>query len=195
MKILVERITASPQHLEFEGNTRWWNARMPPLHGLPPQLNRPFAIDCEVYAMAEDLFISGSVEGEIALECGRCLARYRHGLRESFRLILEPAGDRTPSEPEAFAALSRDGVCLGDEVESGWYRGGEVDLSHFFLEVVALALPVVPLCRERCAGLCSNCGLNLNTDRCGCEQTNSVSPFAVLAELRSRPSGATGGKG
>ena len=195
MKILVERVTAAPQHFSFEGSSFWWKASIPPEHGLPTELDRPFAIECDVHTMGEELFLSGDIEGAIELECGRCLARYRHGLRESFRLILEPARDRIPSDPEAAAALSRDGISLGDEIESGWYRGSEVDLAHFFLEVVALALPVVSLCRESCEGLCSNCGADLNTDRCGCAQTNPASPFAVLAELRDRPSGATGGKG
>ncbi len=195
MKIPVERITATPQHLSFEGNSHWWNASIPAEHGLSLELDRPFAIECDVHLMGEDLFIAGAVEGALEFECGRCLARYRHGLRESFRLILESPGDRIPSEPEAAAALSRDGICLGDEIESGWYRGSEVDLSHFFLEVVATALPAAPLCRESCEGLCSNCGADLNTDRCGCVQTNPASPFSVLAELRDLPGGATGGEG
>lgn len=195
MKVLVERVTAAPQHLSFLGDSGWWNAAMPPQPGLPSDLGRPIAVECDVHVMAEDLFIAGSIDGEFLLECGRCLARYRHVLRESFRLILEPAGDRNPSELEAAAALSSEGMCLGDELESGWYRGSEVDLSHYFLEVVALGLPVVALCREHCAGLCSICGADLNTDRCGCVETNPASPFAVLAELRDRPSGATGGKG
>jgi len=195
MKIPVERITDAPQHFSFEGNTRWWTDNMPAQKGLSSERDRPFAIECDVHFMGEDLFIAGILEGAMEFECGRCLARYRHGLREPFRLILESAGDRIPSEPEAVAALSRDGICLGDEIESGWYRGSDVDLSHYFLEVVALALPVVPLCRESCEGLCSNCGADLNTDRCGCVQMNPASPFSVLAELRNLPGGATGGKG
>jgi len=73
--------------------------------------------------MGEDLFVAGSIEGAIELECGRCLARYRHALRESFRLVREPAGDRVPSDPESALALSRDGISLRDEIESAWYRG------------------------------------------------------------------------
>ena len=195
MKVPVERITATPQHFSFEGNTHWWMDNIPAQKGLPRELDQPFAFEFDVHLMGEDLFITGTLEGGMELECGRCLARYRHGLREPFQLLLESAGDRIPSEPEAAAALSRDGICLGDEVESGWYRGSEADLSHFFLEVVALALPVVPLCRDSCKGLCSNCGADLNTDRCGCVQLNPASPFSVLAELQGLPGGATGGKG
>ena len=195
MKIPVERITAVPQHFSFEGNTRWWRDHVPAQKGLPSELDQPFAFECDVHLMGEDLFIAGAVEGALEFECGRCLARYRHGLRESFRLILESAGDRIPSEREAVAVLARDGICLGDEIESGWYRGSEVNLSTFFLEVVATALPLVSLCGESCEGLCSNCGANLNTDPCACVQMNPASPFSVLAALRDLPGGATGGEG
>ena len=36
----------------------------------------------------------------------------------------------------------------------GWFQGHEIDLGDFFREVLTLALPVQPLCREDCRGLC-----------------------------------------
>ena len=141
--------------------------------------------------MGEDLYLEGSVEGRLELECGRCLARYGHRLREPFRLVLEPAGSRRPADPEGAEALERDGVCLGEEIEVGWYRGTEIDLGAVLFEVVALALPVKPLCRDECAGLCSRCGVDLNLGPCGCPEIETGSPFAVLKALRE---GDTGGE-
>ena len=80
--------------------------------------------------------------------------------------------------------LARDGVCLGDEFEAGLFRGATIDLGAFFLEVLALALPVKPLCREDCAGLCPRCGAELNSSACDCVETRSDSPFAALEALR-----------
>jgi uncharacterized protein len=134
--------------------------------------------------MGEDLHLTGDIEGAVELECGRCLVRYRHRLSEDFRLILEPAGSRVPADPEGAAALARDGLWLGDELEAGWFRGHEIHLESVFLELVLLALPVKPLCQEDCAGLCPQCGANLKLTSCGCSETNSDSPFAVLAGIR-----------
>jgi uncharacterized protein len=139
--------------------------------------------------MGEDLYIEGNVEGCLELECGRCLARYRHLLREPFRLVLEPAGGRTPADREDADALARDGVCLGDEIESGRFRGSEIELGAFFLEVVSLALPVQPLCREECLGLCPHCGADLGVATCKCGQNRTDSPFSVLASLRDEETG------
>jgi uncharacterized protein len=98
--------------------------------------------------------------------------------------VLEPAGDRVPAEPAEAAALARDGLALGDELESGWFRGPEIELGGYLREVVALALPVQPLCREDCRGLCPRCGADRNRETCACEETKPSSPFAVLAALR-----------
>ena len=95
------------------------------------------------------------------------------------------AGDRVPADPEGAAALTRDGVCLGEDLESGWYRGRQIDLGSTMFEVVALGLPVKPLCREECRGLCLSCGADRNTEDCSCRETRPQSPFSVLEKLRT----------
>ena len=184
MKILVERLTATPTLFELDADTSWWRAFMPAHRDLPGELEEPLRFRLHAHRMGQDLYLEGSVEGGLELECGRCLARYRHALREPFRLVLEPAGVRQPADPEGAAALARDGVCLGEEIDAGWYRGSEIDLGAIFFEVVALALPVKPLCREECEGLCSRCGADRNLGPCGCSEIKTESPFAVLQALR-----------
>ena len=85
--------------------------------------------------------------------------------------------------------VKNDGVCLGDEIEAGWFRGNEIRLGAFFREVISLALPVKPLCDEDCAGLCPHCGIELGVETCDCREAKPGSPFAVLAALRDRPTG------
>jgi uncharacterized protein len=184
LKILVDRLTGSPSCFQFQGDEAWWRAGFSPNEQLPGKLAQPVELSCEAHMMGQDLLLTGAVEGIVELECGRCLARYRHGLSEKFRLALEPAGNRIPADPEGAAALARDGLCLGDELEAGWFRGHEIHLGAVFLELVSLALPVKPLCREDCAGLCPQCGASLEGAGCGCSKTNLKSPFAVLAGFR-----------
>jgi len=190
MKILVERLTTTPTEFGWEGDSAWWRAAIPDQPGLPREVLEPFALLVSAHRMREDVYLEGTAEGVLELECSRCLARYRHVLREPFRVILEPAGARSPADPEAAEALARDGVCLGDEIEAGWFRGDEIHLGAFFREVISLALPVKPLCAEDCAGLCPHCGIELGEKTCDCRETKSDSPFAVLAVLRD---GSTGG--
>ena len=92
------------------------------------------------------------------------------------------------SEPEAARDLSRIGMCLGDELEMGWFQGPEIDLRSLLREVVALAIPVQPLCKDECLGLCPRCGADRNRETCDCEAERPASPFAALEALR-RPRG------
>jgi uncharacterized protein len=191
MKIKPDRLTATPTPFEFEGDSAWWRASLPAHRDLPSELDEPFRVLLQSHQIGEDIFVEGRVEGALEVECSRCLARYRHTLREPFRVVLEPAGQRQPTDPEAVEALARDGVCLGDDLETGWFRGTEIDLGAISMEAVVLALPVKPLCRDDCAGLCPVCGADRNTNSCGCEEIRTDSPFAALQALRD---GRTGGQ-
>jgi uncharacterized metal-binding protein YceD (DUF177 family) len=184
MKLCVDRLTETPTSERYEVGAAWWHAHAAPGKGLPEAPSEPFRVEVQASKHGEDVHLEGQLTGAFQLECGRCLARYRQPLRESFRLVLEPAGTREPGDPEAAQALARDGLCFSDELEVGWYRGVEVQLDSVCLELITLALPVQPLCREDCAGLCPRCGADRNTSPCGCAEQRAESPFAALAALR-----------
>ncbi len=184
MKIPVDRLKETPVSFAFEGDADWWRSAFATASGLPGELPEPIRLHCRAQRIGDDIQLEGGADGIVELECGRCLARYRHRFSEAFRFVLEPAGNRVPADPEGAAALARDGLCLGDELETGWYRGSEIHLGAIFVELVSLALPVKPLCREDCPGLCPRCGANLAVARCDCGEIKSDSPFAVLAGIR-----------
>jgi uncharacterized protein len=148
----------------------------------------PFRFDVRSYKAGTDVILEGLCTGEIEVECGRCLARYRHPLHDQFRLVAEEARGRVPPDPEGRESLEHDGLCLTDEIESGWYRGSVIQLDGLFSELIAGTIPDHPICRENCRGLCQVCGKSLNDEDCGCEseqlEPKKESPFAVLAQLR-----------
>ena len=179
MKIQLDRLSESPRAFEFEGDTAWWRAQLGEHGDLPAELAEPLHFSVRAHRMGDDLLLEGSVSGALEPECARCLARYRHSLSEPFRLVLEPAGSRLPADPEGGEALSRAGLC-----ETGWYQGSRLDRAAFFREVLSLALPVKPLCREDCPGLCPRCGADLSRRPCDCAEIEPESPFAVLKTLQ-----------
>lgn len=148
-------------------------------------LAEDLAFTVRAHRMGADLFLEGELSGTLELVCSRCLTRYRAPIRERFRLVLEPAGDRVPAEPEGATALAQEGLYLTDELEAGWFRGPEIQLDRFVGEMLALGVPVQPLCQEDCRGLCPRCGIDRNVERCACAEEKPASPFAVLASLKS----------
>ncbi len=190
MKLYLERLTGTPQREVFEAPARWWRERADSPQEFEYEILAPFRFEIDVYKTAADVILEGTVTGELEAQCGRCLARYRHALREEFRLVAEDAAGRTPPDPEGVASLSRDGLCLTDEIESGWYQGSVIQLDGLFGEVLAGAIPLHPICREDCQGLCPQCGISWNDGSCDCtppeEPSQKQSPFAVLAKLKER---------
>jgi uncharacterized protein len=65
-------------------------------------------------------------------------------------------------------------------------KGTEVELDEEIRQSFLLALPVKPLCRPDCKGLCTHCGKNLNQGPCGCPSEREESPFAALKNLKPR---------
>jgi uncharacterized protein len=184
MKIFLDRLKATPEPYTFEAESTWWQETGSTLGIDDKAVLDVFRLEMQAYTLGEDLFFDGEIHGALELECSRCLVGYREEIRESFRLLLEPAGNRLPAEPEAAAILAAEGMCLSDELGTGWYKGAEIKLNDFFRELLALALPAKPLCREECLGLCPQCGVDQNTESCTCTKTNPLSPFAVLGSLR-----------
>jgi uncharacterized protein len=71
------------------------------------------------------------------------------------------------------------------ESSSHRFQGAEIDLRPEVREEIALALPAKFLCSNECAGLCPNCGANLNHAPCTCsgEVTLENKGLAGLGDL------------
>jgi uncharacterized protein len=191
LKVQTDRVTDTPTEILFRLEPAWWQERCGGDAELQKGLQQAVEFRIRIHRMGADLYLEGAVQGALELTCGRCLNRYRESIRERFRLVLEPAGIRVPADPEGAAALARDGVFLSDELESGWFRGSEIDLGSFFQEVIALTFPVQPVCRKDCQGLCPRCGADRNSESCDCSEERPDSPFAALQALRDGERGGT----
>jgi len=189
MYLQVDGLTSTPEDRRFEASESWLVGWLSGSGESGWRLLEPPVFELVVQRVGEDIRIQGRVDAVIEAECSRCLKRYRHALRDHFELLLEPAGERVPSDPESAEALTQDGICLADELEVGWYRGKELKLDRFLAEVFSLALPLQPLCREDCPGLCPHCGADRSEQACDCVDLKPSSPFAALAALRGGGSG------
>jgi len=61
---------------------------------------------------------------------------------------------------------------------------GKADLVQLVSEQIYLALPLKPLCREGCKGLCPHCGVNRNEESCDCKEAWIDPRLAPLQQLR-----------
>ena len=216
-QIQVERLTETPLRFEFEATADWWANRGSVNREESCEIEQPFRFELVASRNQDNVRIEGDVTGRVVLECSRCAKRYPHALRDTFRLFLNPAKGHAPPDPEGEQGLAQYGVCLGEDLEEGLYRGPVVGLDDFFGEVITLAMPLQPLCDEGCLGICAHCGLEKSgleksgleksgveksrpNERdadtptgsgavCSCEDEKIGSPFAVLASLKGNLGG------
>jgi uncharacterized protein len=72
----------------------------------------------------------------------------------------------------------------GDELDSPYVVGELLDVAQWANDAFVLAMPVLVVCREDCAGLCPECGANLNAEP-GHEHERPPDPrWAKLRELK-----------
>jgi uncharacterized protein len=67
------------------------------------------------------------------------------------------------------------------------FDGEQLDLEPMVRELVSMELPLMPLCRDDCAGLCSICGVDRNEQQCSCAIDERDPRWAALDALRSSP--------
>jgi uncharacterized protein len=74
-------------------------------------------------------------------------------------------------------------VLAGDADAEYRLHGDEADLEPPLRDAVLLAMPLRPLCRPECRGLCAVCGVDLNTGSCPGHDEAPGHPFASLRDL------------
>jgi uncharacterized protein len=124
----------------------------------------------------EAVFVRGTLSARVPLQCGRCL--------EAYTVAVTPAVDARflPDTRERGEELE-----LGaDDLETDVYANGVVDLTTLLETETTLGLPMKPLCREDCKGLCPVCGGNRNVVACRCEVSVTDPRWAPLKSLAAR---------
>jgi len=77
-------------------------------------------------------------------------------------------------EPKRLLSHEAEVELRPDDLDIYYYDGDEINLDPLIYDEVLLNLPIRPLCREDCAGLCHICGKNKNVESCACSQYAST---------------------
>jgi uncharacterized protein len=119
----------------------------------------PVDLDVDIFKDKEKFRLEGTVRTELELPCSRCLEPFRFPVDASFEQRFLPAS-------EMIGGHERE--MQDEDIDISYYRDDRIDLNELLREQFYLALPMKPLCRDDCKGLCAQCGTNLNTGACSC---------------------------
>lgn len=142
------------------------------LDDLSVTFSGPIHTEMNVVKVGESLTASGTSSYKVQQECVRCLEPFAEHFSVEFRFILQKGEPRGPEEAD-------DEAIIWIEEEAGM-----VDLSSDVRDYVLLEIPMNPVCREDCKGLCPSCGTNLNESTCDCTHEVSDPRWDALKALR-----------
>ena len=128
----------------------------------------PITAAFELESLTDRVVVTGRVRAEWAGTCRRCLAPVGGPLDVAVRELYQVE----PVSEDAFP-----------------FDGEQLDLEPVLREALMLELPLSPLCRPDCAGLCPTCGINRNEGHCECAPAVVDPRWDGLDELKHRLGG------
>jgi len=132
----------------------------------------PVTFDVTVANTGTAVIAYGRVSVPVTAQCRRCLCDFPttiEGDVEGFYVY--PGADDDIPEEQDVEYIDPDGA---------------IDLMPALMSVLVLEAPFAPLHDEECAGICTECGTDLNTGSCSCPTGSGEDhPFAALKALAS----------
>jgi uncharacterized protein len=120
------------------------------------------------------VLVEGTVIASARMHCSRCLEASGFAIESKFvDVLIDPEYEPTDVELEI----------SDDALDESLVIGGEIELAELVRERILLELPEMPLCSEDCKGLCPKCGINRNTETCGCIEKEIDPRWAALKNL------------
>jgi uncharacterized protein len=116
----------------------------------------------------QGLLLQANFAGRLDLECVRCLEMYDQALKWEVTDLY--AFDKR--------SITESNLLVPED--------GQIDLEPLLREYALLEIPIKPICKPDCKGLCPVCGENRNKTDCGHAGSGSNTPFAVLKDLLSQ---------
>jgi uncharacterized protein len=125
----------------------------------------PVQLTAQLTKDSEKIRLVGRLQTTLETDCGRCLEPLTIPVNASLDVMFLPEADQaqTPAKGDDDEAEVR-------EADTGvaFYKNDTIDLGEIMRDEFYLAVPMKPLCRPDCRGLCPVCGKNRNRETCSC---------------------------
>ena len=131
-------------------------------------------IDATISREDETFFVDGTIKATLLLPCNRCAEEFTYTIDTLFHCHEEPMSHATTDSDQSLRKRDMD---------IDHYAGEEIEINNLIREQVLLAVPMHPLCKPDCLGLCPKCGQNLNIKKCNCVIEETANPFQGIKKL------------
>ena len=125
--------------------------------GVPP--GSDVDLDLRLEAVIEGVLVSGTALVQLTGECSRCLDPISDELEVDLQELYVYGETDSRGRPVAHEQTEDDA-----DDEQHHLVGDHLDLEPVLRDAVVLDLPLAPVCRDDCPGLCPQCGFRLEDD-------------------------------
>jgi len=136
------------------------------------RLVSPLAVSLDAVRTGDEIYLTGRASVRAFFECARCL--------DEFPCVIEG--------PIQAVVMIGDEASGSGEDEEGVVRvargAKSLDLADLVRTELLVRVPLKPLCKTGCRGLCPKCGANLNKGTCSCETGNHDSRWDALKRFK-----------
>ena len=178
MKIRFDDIPEDGLHLRFSGNEDFLSDAVKAI-----SISGDVRIDphvrgkIDIIRRSEDVSFSGAVLGSMRQRCSRCLADFTVEKEMKLDLRLRTGG----------LAAQLQHSAEQEDADIVFVEGLELDPAELILQELLLEIPMKPLCREECPGLCPKCGSLKGSPECRCGDQREIDPrWEALAGLKKK---------
>ncbi len=146
-----------------------------------PLLVKPVRADLKLNRSGDKVSVRGTVGTVVRLSCSRCLEDFSYDIDTDVDILYQPL-KKGINDPACREAPEVEELRV-DDFRVAAYSEPVLNLDEDVREAIHLAIPIKPLCREECQGLCPRCGQNLNIKRCDCITHSISKKFSELGKL------------
>lgn len=146
----------------------------------PEEVKLPNPITVTVQAEKHTLGIRvwGCFKTEGQVPCARCLELVAVPIVSEFDLFYQQNDPRHP--------LTGEIELKENDTDVSFFAGDGIEVRDIVCEQLLLNLPMKPVCREDCKGLCPHCGKNKNVEACDCEKVLLDPRLEPLLKIKNR---------
>ena len=140
-------------------------------------ISGPIGVTLTAEKRAQRIRVRGCFAVDVEVPCARCLDPVRVPLVSEFDQFYQSNAEQQ---------LVGEIVLNERDTELGFFNGDFIEVSDIVREQILLALPMKPICREDCKGLCPHCGRNRNTEACNCQTFSADPRLAPLLKIKEQ---------
>ena len=119
------------------------------------------------------VWVTAGVACTVVCSCSLCLASHPRTIELAIDEEFYPSGSRArEDDADESQFISPDNI---------------LDLVPTVQQYAALGIPMKPVCRDNCAGMCQSCGANFNLTGCACPTRVADARWGPLLDLAATP--------